>query len=74
MNTDDLQTSAAAPVLIDIDTRRYRPGTALGRLRCWRDLRRSGAPQEAREAALAGLVGLVGLVGPINTDPLDKEQ
>ena len=68
MNTDDLQTSAAAPVLIDTEARRRRPGTALGCLRCWRDLRRSGAPQEAREAAL------MGLTGPVHTDPLSKEQ
>ena len=60
MNTDDIQTTAAAPLLADTDARSRRPGTALACLRCWRDLRRVGATGEAREAALFGLTGPAG--------------
>lgn len=68
MNTDDLQASAAAPLLADTDARRRRPGTALACLRCWRDLRKVGATGEAREAALSGLTG------PADTDPTNQRN
>ena len=63
-----MQPAVLSPIPSGSDSRRRRPGTALGCLRCWRDLRQSGANPDAREAAL------MGLSGPISTDPLSKEQ